>query len=484
MDLPDELVVDILGRLRPRDVAVCRCVRKDWRTAIDLHGLLLLPVGPVRGLFVNYIYKWRNGFFSRVAPAQGSPSIDGGLHFLPGRPTNYRGVLDHSNGLLLYENALEMHVCNPATRRWAALPPPRVPPICLRQPLYRRRMYLLFDPTRTLHYDVLFLPDAPKKPNYVGTTLPEDQPGSSSSETHYEHEYNTTSSMEWPPYLYPVQIYSSITGQWADRTFVREGNVTGTMMDVWSDPTPPTSGFNAVRRHGVHWRGALYVHCRGFFVMRLSLVEENYRVIKTPRLHVAEYNEEDDDAKTFGYLGKSNNRVYYTAIRGYQFQVWILREASGLHQAPEWEVKHQANLKLAFVRHYNKHKIGENSATWVLNPRDKVSEDRKEHEWDSSDDSEDNVADMEEEEINNLEGYKKHYHYYGLDLLGYHPHKEIALLGNSFKGFAYYLDNSKLEYLGSLFPSFSLDIRPRAPMFESFIYTPCMDDLLPAHNDI
>ncbi|KAF7021932.1 hypothetical protein CFC21_034795 [Triticum aestivum] len=326
MDLPDELVVDILGRLRPRDVAVCRCVRKDWRTAVDLHGLLLLPVGPVRGLFVNYIYKWRNGFFSRVAPAQGSPSIDGGLRFLPGRPTNYRGVLDHSNGLLLYENALEMHV--------------------------------------------------------------------------------------------------------------------------------------------------------------LSLVEEIYRVIKTPRLHVAEYNEEDDDAKTFGYLGKSNNGVYYTAIRGYQFQVWILREASGLHQAPEWEVKHQANLKLAFVRHYNKHKIGENSATWVLNPRDKVSEDREEHEWDSSDDSEDSVADMEEEEINNLEGYKKHYHYYGLDLLGYHPHKEIALLGNSFKGFAYYLDNSKLEYLGSLFPRFSLDIRPRAPMFESFIYTPCMDDLLPAHNDI
>lgn len=256
MDLiPDELVVDILGLLPPRDVAVCRCVCKGWRAAVDLHGLL--PAGPVRGIFINY--KRRNGFFSRFAPAHG---IDGTLSFLPGRPIKWRGIVDHRNGLLHYENLLDMHVCNPATRRWATLPPRRVPPICLRRPFYRRCLHLLFDPTRSLHYDVLFLPDAPANP------LAEDQPVSSSSETHYEHEYNTTGSMEWPPYSYPVQVFSSRTGQWDDMTFFREGNVTVTVMDIWSDPTPPTSGISAIRRHGVHWRGALYVHCRGDFVMR------------------------------------------------------------------------------------------------------------------------------------------------------------------------------------------------------------------------
>jgi hypothetical protein len=260
MDLPDELLEDVLRRLRPRDLAVCRCVHKDWRTAVDAHGLLL--VGPVGGVFVNYIYnKRRHGFFSRVAPAKGGPSIDGKVSFLPGRPTRIRGVLDHRNGLLLYENMLEMYVCNPATRRWAALPPPRVPPICLRLPFYRRRLYLLFDPTMSLHYEVLFLPDAPgkpKPPDHFGTVNQSD----------YEQEYITTGPMEWPPYTYPVQVFSSRTGQWEDKNFVREGNAAVTLLDVWSDPTPLTSGLESIRRHGVYWRGALYVHCCGDFVMR------------------------------------------------------------------------------------------------------------------------------------------------------------------------------------------------------------------------
>lgn len=218
---------------------------------------------------------------------------------------------------------------------------------------------------------------------------------------------------------------------------------------------------------------------------RLSLLERKYRVIKAPRLHIVDYDEDGSYAKPFGNLGKSRNGVYYIAIRGYQFQVWTLREASGPHQTPKWEVKHQANLKLTFVRHYNKHKMGENSATWGFEPRDELSQDGEDQEWDSSDDSEDSVVDREEEGINNIEGYKNnyHYHYYGLNFLGYHPHKEILLLGNSFKGFAYYLDNSKLQYLGSLCPKFTLN-SPHPPMFESFIYTPCMDDMLLAHNDI
>jgi hypothetical protein len=40
-----------------------------------------------------------------------------------------------------------------------------------------------------------------------------------------------------------------------------------------------------------------------------------------------------------------------------------------------------------------------------------------------------------------------------MDFLGYHPNKEIAFLANDdFDGFAYYLDSSKLQYLGSFEP--------------------------------
>jgi hypothetical protein len=214
---------------------------------------------------------------------------------------------------------------------------------------------------------------------------------------------------------------------------------------------------------------------------RLSLLEEKYRVIKTPRLQVAEYSEDYKNIRTFGYLGKSSNGVCYSAIHGYQFQVWILRESSESHRTPEWEVKHQANLKPTFQRHYNRHNIGTNtSKSWTSNPPDKISEDGEDHEWDSGDD---NVV-KEEQEISSLKGYNEHFYYYGIDFLGYHPYKEIVFLGNSFNGFAYYLDSSKLQYLGSFFPRFSLNIPSCAPMVESFIYTPCMNDVLPAQHDM
>jgi hypothetical protein len=211
---------------------------------------------------------------------------------------------------------------------------------------------------------------------------------------------------------------------------------------------------------------------------RLSLLEEKYRVIRTPRLQVTEGNEDYKYIRTFGYLGRTSNGVCYSAIHGYQLQVWILHEASEPHRTPEWEVKHQANLKPTFMRHYNRRNIGTNTAkSWILNPPDKVLNDEEDHEWDSSDDS---VVDREEQGISNLEGYKN----YGIDFLGYHPYKEIAFLGNSFNGFAYYLDSSKLQYLGLLYPRFSLSIPPCAPMFESFIYTPCTNDVLPANHDL
>ena len=75
-------------------------------------------------------------------------------------------------------------------------------------------------------------------------------------------------------------------------------------------------------------------------------------------------------------------------------------------------------------------------------------------------------------------------YYFAVDLLGYHPYREIAFLGNRFQGFAYYLENSKLQYLGSPYPTYlgNSDNGLR-PILESFIYPPCMDDLLPNQND-
>jgi hypothetical protein len=103
---------------------------------------------------------------------------------------------------------------------------------------------------------------------------------------------------------------------------------------------------------------------------------------------------------------------------------------------------------------------------------------------DSSDDSDINV---EEDSV-----YSNHLYFdirSSMDFLGYHPskeiaflgNKEIAFLGNHFDGFAYYLGSSKLQYLGKFRPVGCCHMQVAAT-HESFIYTPCMDDLLPAHN--
>ncbi|CAN6170716.1 unnamed protein product [Urochloa humidicola] len=60
--LPEELLVDILRRLPPRPITMCRNVSKHLRAVIDSQGLLLRGL---RGIFVNYKGQDEPYFFSR-----------------------------------------------------------------------------------------------------------------------------------------------------------------------------------------------------------------------------------------------------------------------------------------------------------------------------------------------------------------------------------------------------------------------------------
>ncbi|XP_044416317.1 uncharacterized protein [Triticum aestivum] len=460
-DLPDELLADILRRLPPRGLAACRSVCKHWRADVDAHGLLLavahLVPCPLRGIFVNYVMDQSLRFFSPAAPGTTSTSqssIDVTLSFLPGQLSRGRAVLDHRSGLLLFENGNTMCVCNPVTRRWATLPPPpRVPPQHSHLRCYRRRMYLVFDPTVSLHYDVLFFPDVLDKQIL--------QPAGEQQCSGADYD-KSLGSMEWPPYMYPVQVFSSRNNRWEEKQFIRQGAAVVTVSDVKSDRMSPTSSRSTRRNHAVLWRASFYVHCDIGFIMRLSLEEQKYLVIKTPNVDTSTtgYNR---CFSTYGYLAKSKQGVYYTAICGYQFHVWVLHNTSESSQTPEWELKHQVNLEPNLKPCYNRCFRRKNiDKCWILDSRDEESEDTRDYEWDSSDDS---IADAEGEI--NEEG--KDY-YFALDLLGYHPYKEIAFLGNRFQGFAYQ-------------PQLNKHRRPSLPLLESFIYTPCMNDVLPCEGD-
>lgn len=193
-----------------------------------------------------------------------------------------------------------------------------------------------------------------------------------------------------------------------------------------------------------------------------------------------------DNVQPSMHLGKSEHGIYCTALRWYQLQVWVLHEASESRPVPEWELKHKADLKPTFLQHY---KGGDgrkkSKASWALNCEENESEDSGEENesedtgdrgWDSSDHS---GIGVEEDGVysngSNWDIGRR------MDFLGYHPSKEIAFLGNCFDGFAYYLGSSKLQYLGTIKPVGCCHIQVAAT-HESFIYTPCMDDLLPAHS--
>jgi hypothetical protein len=250
-------------------------------------------------------------------------------------------------------------------------------------------------------------------------------------------------------------------------------------------------------------------YCWTFFLIsyRLSLLEQKYQVIKTlkldnvfipPRLDVADFlrpykskeaclrdfqlqQEYSDNLEPKMYLGKSEHGIYYTALRWHQLQVWVLQEASESRPMPEWELKYKTDIKPSFLQHYNRDDKKKIKVSWRLD-RGQIgiigSEDREDSGWDSSEDSGINV---EEQDSIYCNGHDCDI-LSTMEFLGYHPNKEIAFLANEdFDGFAYYLDSSKLQYLGSFEPVGCCHKQVEAT-HESFIYTACMDDLLPAHH--
>jgi hypothetical protein len=242
----------------------------------------LLPHS-VRGVFINYIDHDRPHLFSRPSSTSMFPGIDGMLSFLPNdRKRDWWKVLDHCSGLVLcsIEWGSEFCVCNPAARRWTLLS---------QHGEDRRQItcaYIAFDPTVSPHYEVFLIPDVPEKPKPAarvrrntaqdmdapfclewffefpeGALLPtkdeitveEEQPPTTMNDKDNngpEHDDDPCRLMEWPPSPWSLKVLSSRTGQWEDRSFVRDGQPAGTVEDVRLEGAAPT-----LRR--VPQRGAL-----------------------------------------------------------------------------------------------------------------------------------------------------------------------------------------------------------------------------------
>jgi hypothetical protein len=143
---------------------------------------------------------------------------------------------------------------------------------------------LVFDTTLSSHYKVFLIPIVPAWADL-------------------DHQMQAS---QWPPSLFETHVFSSKTccwDSWEERSFVREGELAGTMADM------QRARMGQKHYDVYYWRGTLYVHCQNDFFCRISTLNGTYQVIKLPIGIVPNQNPEL-------YLGRSENGVYTCRERG------------------------------------------------------------------------------------------------------------------------------------------------------------------------
>ncbi|KAK1644607.1 hypothetical protein QYE76_062412 [Lolium multiflorum] len=482
--LPDDVLAEVLCRLAPRWLAASRCVCRDWRAAIDACRLLRLDLLPLSfsGVFLHIDEQMLPRLFARPSASTGA------LDFLPdpntymevskpGYHINWRDchIQDHCNGLLL----LSRHVVNPATRRCYLLPPsppaPRLVGHMAGHVNASFNTYLVYDPMVSPHYEVFMIP----RRFSVGLVeeLDDFDP--------------LVKECRWASSPCVFRVFSSETGEWEKRSFVREGRVLGTdavnFRSLWW------------RESAVYWRGALYLQREANFVVRISLSSHKYCVIKPPV-------DMGLSLRPTRYLEKSEQGVYFAALDNYHLRVWVLKESSGQR---EWMLKYDNDLEAALVRHHGR----QVRRPWVLkdvsynlscsHPPEYKKKDTLEEEFGWNSDSDDVDYQVKNEDpkqklqqcsyndyVSENRGTVEEFHSDDDDrqnffrtpkitMLGFHPYREIVFLisESTGKGLAYHLSTSKVEGIGNIYPTNYTQFRnfynQRSIVKYSFSYTPC-----------
>ncbi|TVU20211.1 hypothetical protein EJB05_36410, partial [Eragrostis curvula] len=347
--LPDDLLTVVLGRLTPFSLAESRCVRKSWCDIIDTRRLLRADLLPVRldGFFliedVPCLTPIRH-FFSR--PSTGC-KISSHLDFLRDEIPLHDclWISDHCNGLLFLS---ETFVVNPATRQWVSLPPFPEPWVGMEE--FDFNFFLAYDPMVSRHFEVVLIPLVPS--------------------IRYTIEFKEES--EWPPSPFTTYVFSSRRWRWEERSFVREGKAAGTIADM-------RCGFDEDPRlrHAVYLRGALYVHCQNDAVMRMTLWNDKYQMIKSP-------TKNNGSNQGVVYLGKSQKGVYCASISQENsrpwLRVWLLNESGS---EMEWVLKSDVSLQM-IVEKFPSASTDRCNMPWILNDNTDTCEawTEDESEWD------------------------------------------------------------------------------------------------------
>ena len=158
------------------------------------------------------------------------------------------------------------------------------------------------------------------------------------------------------------------------------------------------------------------------------------------------------------YLGTSEKGVYFALVRERcELKIWFLDESCC---QMEWVLKHEADLIGWFLKHdIDQQEVG---GSWTLRDINdhcnramrqcyKEDDDREVpveeiFEWDSGDEELESYTKSEDAGERCYNGY--------INILGFHPYKEIIFLGEwTRRGLAYHLNSTKVQDLGNLYPT-------------------------------
>ncbi|KAF7101509.1 hypothetical protein CFC21_102831 [Triticum aestivum] len=290
---------------------------------------------------------------------------------------------------------------------------------------YHERNYIVFDPTVSPHYQVLRFLHVPPRGRGLDAEKKQQQ---------------------WPPSPYMMHVFSSETTRWKERSFIRQGGTLGTLADMLLLELPMPDELYAV-----YWHGEIYVHCH--FVMRISLSSGTYQAIKLP-------TDVDQHRCAQVLLGRSEKGVYFAALDAQcQLRVWILTECCG---QSEWLLKHGNNLHQIPPRQNYDPQV--HRPCWIMADINPAIYSTVKEKFELNSDHEIIFE-------TRLEGHRWDEH---IKILGFHPYKEIIYFSETLnRGYAYHLDELKLEDLGNMRPK-RLDDCYNKELERSIPYTPCL----------
>lgn len=164
------------------------------------------------------------------------------------------------------------------------------------------------------------------------------------------------------------------------------------------------------------------------------------------------------------HLARWRNGIYFALIDDADcLRVWILQESCG---QTDWMLNHVSGEGLVLQSLECQQRV---NGPWTLDnancadPDDNEALVEQQFEWNSDDDSITHVEDI---------GTKGRHGY--LQILGFHPYKEIILNISVRRGLAYHSSTSKLEDLGNLCPKdYRYITGPHGFIKDAFSFTPC-----------